>query len=143
MWRVEMCWVEGVSKPARGRPMVTLGFLVLVAGGLSWAVLGERDHPGAPPREQVAAPHSSATQAPASSTATSTTTPLTRDAQFAMAPGTANRTCVDVDQLKAQGRSRPATNPDGTPALKPDGTQQYILDARSGDFVAGNFDELD
>lgn len=55
----------------------------------------------------------------------------TRAGFFAAVPGTAERRCVDVDELRAGGRWR-------TERMS-DGTLVQILDVRSGEFIAGNF----
>jgi hypothetical protein len=49
---------------------------------------------------------------------------------------------VDVDSLRAEGRYQSIVNPNGTQATDPTGNPVYVLDARSGDFAAGNFYEI-
>lgn len=48
------------------------------------------------------------------------------------APGTADRRCVDVDPLRAQGKGRRLGPAEG----------DLVLDVRSGEFLAGNFAQL-
>jgi hypothetical protein len=63
--------------------------------------------------------------------ASTTTSTLSPAEVFARAPGSAERQCVDVDELRARDVWREVSTPDGTTVR--------VLDVRSGEILAGNF----
>jgi hypothetical protein len=62
-------------------------------------------------------------------------------AWFESRPGTAERRCVDVDQLHLQQQWSQLVSTSGTPITE-QGRPLLVLDVRSGGLVAGNFADL-